>query len=94
MPKTKEPYLEIDNIKDDIDSLKTNIIELTKHIKVDADQETKELKKVAANQIEGLRETGREKYVRLEKKVNEKPGQSIAIAFAAGIFTSMLVGRR
>lgn len=94
MPKTKKSYSEIDGIKDDIDSLKNNIVELTKHIKVDAKKETKELKKAAANQIEGLRDTSLEQYERLEKQVKAKPGQSVAIAFAAGVVASMLVGRR
>jgi len=41
-----------------------------------------------------LKKTGRLTLEKAEVRIHEKPGQSIAIAFAAGMVASILFGRR
>lgn len=37
---------------------------------------------------------GKDSYAGLEKRIKKSPGQSVAIAFAAGLLASFLMGRR
>ncbi len=92
--KTAQTYPEIEEIKEDIVSLRSNIVELTQHLKKDGMKQTKRLKDNAADQISELQKTGKEHLENLEGQVKQKPLQSVAIAFASGLVFSMLVGRR
>lgn len=92
--KSVNQYSEIDDIRNDLDSLKNSVIELTQHIKRDGATQTQILKEKAKMQIEDLKETGQAQIEQVEKRVQEKPAESIAIAFAAGLAASFLLGRR
>lgn len=41
-----------------------------------------------------IQEVGKDSYADLEKRIKKSPGQSVAIAFAAGLLASFLMGRR
>jgi ElaB/YqjD/DUF883 family membrane-anchored ribosome-binding protein len=43
---------------------------------------------------ESLKKSGRHTLEKTEARIQDKPGQSIAIAFAAGMVASLLFGRR
>lgn len=95
MPKAKNSYPEIKEIKDDLNSLRDNVVELTKHIQKDGVEQAEEVGAIAKKRINKLQVRGRREMKRLEKQVKEKPSQSIAIAFATGVVASMLLrGRR
>jgi len=94
MAKSKTSYPEIENIREDIDSLKSNTIELGRHIKKDGEKQTRALAGSARERLAELKVSGREQMKHVEGHVKEKPLQSMAIAFAAGVFASMLLGRR
>jgi ElaB/YqjD/DUF883 family membrane-anchored ribosome-binding protein len=94
MSKTKEAYPEIAEIKEDLSSLKSNAVELAHHVKKNGEAQTQEFKKLAAQELDVLKETGRTQLKKIEERVKEKPGQSIAIAFASGLAISYLLGRR
>ncbi len=95
MSKSKNTnYSEIDDIREDLDSLKNNVVELTKHLKQDGKEHTKELKSTALEQLDSLKSSGQERYEILEGNVKKHPGQAIAIAFASGLLASYLIGRR
>ncbi|MCS5597752.1 MAG: hypothetical protein NZ828_10905 [Alphaproteobacteria bacterium] len=94
MPKAKNPYPEIDDIREDLDSLKSNVVELTKHIKSDGHQQTEELKNAALSRLITLKSSGEKRVKDLEAHVKQKPAKSVAIAFAAGLATSLLLNRR
>jgi ElaB/YqjD/DUF883 family membrane-anchored ribosome-binding protein len=94
MPKSKHAYPEIDDIKEDLNSLRQNVVELTKHIGKDGKIQTEELKSKAFGTYKDFKSSARAQLKDLEGHVREKPGQSIAIAFAAGIVASLLMGRR
>ncbi len=94
MSNKKSSYSEIDDIREDLDSLKTNVIELTKHVKQDGVIHTSELKDTISDRWSQLQASGREKYKNVESRIKEKPGQSMAVAFAAGLAASVLLRRR
>ena len=96
MPKTKtgNNYPEIADIRSDLDSLKDNVVELTKHLKKDQNHQVEEIKAMLADKWHKVQDTSREQIDHLETRVKEKPAQSIGIAFAAGLVASYLLTRR
>lgn len=94
MTKAKNAYPEIEDLREDLDSLKSNVVELTRHIKKDGRKQTRELQHVINEGFDHLRERG-EVYIHdAEKMVKQKPVQSLAIAFAAGMIGNILLSRR
>lgn len=47
-----------------------------------------------SEQLQHTKETLQNKLNTIEEFVKEKPGQSVAIAFAAGLLASLILGRR
>lgn len=94
MPKAKTSYPEIDDIREDLDSLKTNVVELTKHLTKDGQEHSLEMKDVAKERLELLKASGLKQMKTVEKRVKQKPVESIGIAFATGLAVSYLLGRR
>lgn len=92
--KTTGDYPEIAEIRSDLDSLKDNVVELTKHLKKDQSQQVEELKAMLADKWHQVQDTSRAQYDQLENRVKEKPAQSLGIAFAAGLIASYLLTRR
>lgn len=94
MSKPKEEYSEMDHIRQDIESLKSNIVELTKHLSANASARTDDLKLATAAQLKRLKDSGLEQVSKVEGEVVKHPAQSIAIAFATGFVASYLLSRR
>lgn len=93
MSKSKKNYPEIDDIREDIDSLKYNVVELTKHIKADGQETLEEAKETASEKLKRLSDSGKRQLKNMEGRVKEKPAQSMAIAFAAGLALSAMMKR-
>lgn len=96
MSKAKSPsYPEIEEIKEDLNSLKDNVIALTQHIQKDGKVQAEEVGEEAKKRLTLVRARGKQEMKKLERQVKAKPGQSMAIAFAAGLAASALLrGRR
>lgn len=103
MPKTKTN--EIDNIREDVQSLKSNILELSKRVEAEGKLTAADLKVKAQDNLVDLKTTAQENIAKfqnyskdqletIEKEVKAKPAQSMAIAFGAGILLSALLRRR
>lgn len=93
MQKARSEFPEIEEIKQDIDSLKSNVVELTKHMKSEGKVQASRIGEVAMQQLEELKKSAQLEYLKAEKAVKAKPGQSIAIAFGAGLLASFLLRR-
>jgi len=91
---TDTTYPEIQDIKNDLDSLKNNVVELTKHIKSDGADKSHQLAQDLSQRLLELKDSGRSELDKVAQHVQQKPGQSLAIAFAAGLLASVLLGRR
>jgi ElaB/YqjD/DUF883 family membrane-anchored ribosome-binding protein len=80
-------YPEIKDIKRDLGALKADAMELGRHIKADSSEKLQEFK---AN----MKDMGQNNLDRVEEYIEAKPLQSLMIAFAAGLATSILLGLR
>jgi hypothetical protein len=78
---------EIQEIKEDLRSLKSNVITLANDIKHGGSV-------VARDGLGHLRAAGQSEFQRIEDHVREKPGQSMVLAFCAGLAFSVLLGSR
>ena len=85
---------EVDDIKQDIKSLKNHAGELTEHVKADGREKVEEMTNRAHEQLHHLKDAGREKIRTMESYVQENPVQSIVYAFLGGLAASLLLGRR
>lgn len=95
MKNMRSEFPEIEEIRQDIESLKSNVVDLSRHVKSEGKVQASRLTEVALERLADLRKNASFEYHRAEKAVKSKPGQSIAIAFAAGLVTSLLFsGRR
>lgn len=65
MAKQKNKYNEIDDIKKDLNSLKDNVVELTKHVKDDGNEQAAELAEAAKAQLRQLNNSGKLQMKRL-----------------------------
>ena len=94
----KEEYASIEDIRNDLDSLKTNVVELTRHIQENGighvQDLTDEVTAQAHKKAEALRKSGKREFKKFESQVKSHPGQSVALAFAAGMAMSMIMGAR
>lgn len=80
-------YPKTDAIKKDLTALKEHTATLAKEVK-DKGQG------VLRDGVDQLIAAAQDEFPDIEKRVKEKPGQSILLAFAAGMFASFLLGSR
>lgn len=83
----KEHFPEMQEIKEDAIVLARNIGDVATHKAQDAT-------KYVQGQFDELKSTGEDSLKKVESRIKAKPGQSIAIAFTAGLLASYLLGRR
>ena len=91
-PKSEFP--EIEEIRNDLDSLKDNVVELTRHIQANGAEQINELGALAQKRVTEAKKAGRRELHKVEAQVKAHPGQSMALAFAAGMALSLLMGRK
>lgn len=94
MQKVKSEFPEIEAIRQDLESLKTNVVELGEHVQAKGKDEADRLGDMALERFSKLKRSAADEYHKAEKQVKAKPGQSIAIAFAAGLIASALFRSR
>lgn len=94
MAKTTESYPEIDELKEDMAALKKHMSDLTASLKKDGAEEAEKIGAKAKEKLGELKDRGNQGIEQIEGRIKEKPGQSIAIAFAAGFLASMLLRNR
>ena len=83
----KSSYPEIEEIGNDLDSLKSNVGDLASHVKKDGLEDASEFTKKEYENLIQFFQT-------IEEKIKSEPTKSIAIAFAGGIIASIILGRR
>jgi ElaB/YqjD/DUF883 family membrane-anchored ribosome-binding protein len=91
---TRNDFPEIEDIRNDLDSLKTNVVELTRHIQATGADQVHELGTMAQKRAKVLSKAARGEIQKVEKQIKTHPSQSMALAFVAGLTLSMLFGRR
>ena len=87
-------YPEINDIRADLNSLKDNVLELSRHVKKNSSHHLEDAKHYAEDQIDKVKRAGADALHKVEARAVENPGQTIAIAFVAGLAASFFLGRR
>lgn len=95
MKKAHSDYDEIQHIKEDLSSLKNNVVTLTQHLTEEGKLQLVDAKGQIKGFGKALQKDGARRYKDVEKKVKENPGQAVLVAFAGGMLASLLMrGRR
>lgn len=92
--KTANHNKSVATLRHDIDAIKEDVSTLANHALEAGVKNASMLTEQAVDRFEDLKETSLKSYERVEKRIREKPGQSMAIAFAGGVLLSMLLGRK
>lgn len=87
-------FSELDEIRGDIDALKTHIAELSRHLQAYSKEELAALTDEARKRVVNLQKAGKKEFKKLESEIQDRPLESVAIALAAGVVLSFLMGRR
>lgn len=87
---TKE-YTEISEIRQDLNSLKSNIVALSKHVKEDGKERVSELGDAVRKGVETLRERSGDSFAVIEDQVRDNPRRSLLIAFGVGFIANLLL---
>lgn len=82
--KTYDRNTDLDHIREDIDSLRHNVVALSKTMR-------HEMADKASSRIGEWEQKGREALETVEEDVRQKPMQSVLIAFGAGLLLSALM---
>lgn len=85
---------DVNDIKEDINALKSNTIELAKHVREASSHKAEDMTEAASKGYKALTAQGKKQFKNMESKIKEKPLQSIAIAFIAGLIFDALLKRR
>lgn len=92
--KHKKDYDEIDHIREDIQSLKTNVIALTQHVKSDGREQFADIEGRMRKSARSMAKAGKQKYAEMEGHVRDNPAQSVLMAFCGGLAASYLLRHR
>lgn len=82
---------DMQNIQEDILSLKENMISLTRHVQENGAHRLSDAGKKIREHVEDAQTTGLNELQKIEGRVQEKPGQSMLLAFCAGLAVSRLM---
>lgn len=74
--------------------VKENIVGLAQHAKDVGSDTAHQASDYMRTQAENLKISGADVLYRVENRIRTRPGQSVGIAFAAGILASILLRRR
>lgn len=102
--KTQTKSNDIENIRSDVESLKTNIMALSKQVeaegkltaadvKAKAKENITELRQRMHENISNFQDYSKDQFAVVEKEIKNRPAQSVAIAFGAGVLLSALLRR-
>ncbi len=78
----------------EIQEIKKNVLGLAHNIKETSAEKAHEASGYMQDRMDDAMDSGADTLEKLERRIKAKPGQSIAIAFAAGILANFLLGRR
>lgn len=85
---------DLETLKDDARTLRDDARVLAKDVKEEGRRYYAKGEEKFKEGVESAREHGKDTLSELTAFVQNNPGQSIAVAFAAGMFASLLLGRR
>jgi hypothetical protein len=87
MPRAGNGYDEINNIKEDLNALREDIVSLGAQLQEDGYARAQKLGK-------SVKAAGDRSITHVEKKIKANPRQSLVTAFVAGVVASYFLGRK
>ena len=84
---------DVNDVRDDVKSLKENVSALGHSLKEEACAKTSELKDLASEKLESVMKRGDESLKFIDDEVRANPRSAVAVAFAAGILANFLLRR-
>ncbi len=84
----------IDNIKEDIYTLKADVIELGRTVKSEGMKKIEEATIELQDKIDSLKTEGRDEIDKVQSYINNNPNNAVGIAFATGALVALLLSRR
>ena len=91
---SKEAATSLDNIKEDIYTLKADVIELGRTVKSEGLKKIEEATIELHDKIDNLKKEGSNELDKVQSYINSNPSQAVGIAFAAGALLTLLLRRR
>ncbi len=93
--KAREAELKLSrDIRDSLESLQSNVIGLAHNIKAVGTDKLHDATGYVQDRVEDVKTFGSDTLYKTERRIKAKPGQSVAMAFAAGLLVSFLLGRK
>jgi ElaB/YqjD/DUF883 family membrane-anchored ribosome-binding protein len=93
--KVKAHYTKAEKeVISDINDIKENVVGLARNLKDVSATKANDAADYVRDRVDTLKETGLDRLEKVEARIQAKPGQSIAIAFAAGLIANFLLGRK
>ena len=87
------PANDLEDIREDLASLGSNVAELARDLKKSGARSTQELKDGMYARATKWKEAGQDQYQNVESNIKSNPAKSVGMAFAAGILASFLFSR-
>ena len=78
----------------DLQAVKDNVKGIAKNIRDASSGKAQEANDYMHDRMDDMKDAGTDSLAKLEAGIKANPGQSVAIAFAAGIVASFLFGRK
>jgi len=75
-------------------NIKENVVGLARSIKDSSTDKAHVAADYVRDRLDDVTASGTDALGRIESRIKEKPAQSVAIAFTAGLLASFLLGRR
>ena len=83
----------VEDIREDFDSLKSNVVGLATNIKEIGVDRARVAADYLAERVDDLKATSLDMLEKTENRIRTNPRQSMALAFAAGMLTSFFLSR-
>lgn len=84
---------DISGIREDIESLKANVMSLTKHLQRDGKAKASEMSSALNESIDTLLSKSDKGILALEAEVKDNPRRALVVAFMAGFAINLLLRR-
>jgi len=98
MRTAKSEYEEIKEIRENLDSLRSNVVALTRHLQDNGVKKAKAvgdgMQEKTLDAADALIAEGEREMHMLEEQVTSNPAKSMLFAFGIGVLASALLGRR
>jgi ElaB/YqjD/DUF883 family membrane-anchored ribosome-binding protein len=90
----KAVFATLDDIREDIDSMKRHIADLAEDIKNAGADEARDALHLLRKGADTVKHSGEEAIGKIEGGIKSSPRRSIAVAFAMGALAALFIGRR